>query len=137
MPDIAISSDIIVGFPGETAKDFKDTERFIKQMKFSRLHVFPFSAHEKTPAAKFPNHVNGKIKARRAKILRSLSLRMAENYKKKFKGRELEIVVERIKHGRIIGKTEFYFDVEVADRQANSKASARAKLSGEMVKVKV
>lgn len=51
-------------------------------MKFSRLHVFPFSAHEKTPAAKFSAQVGEKIKARRAKILRQLGVKLAEDYKK-------------------------------------------------------
>ncbi|MFH0955891.1 MAG: radical SAM protein [Candidatus Falkowbacteria bacterium] len=113
VPDIAITTDVIVGFPGETEKNFRDTEKFIKQIKFSRLHVFPFSAHVKTPAAKFPGQVQEKIKARRAKILRELSIKLAEDFKKKFKGKELEIVVEQIKQNKIIGKTEYYFDVEI------------------------
>jgi len=119
MPDIAITTDIIAGFPGETEKDFCDTMKLIKQINFSRLHVFPFSAHEKTPAAKMPNRVEEKTKARRAKILRDLGVKLAEDYKNKFKGKELEIVVEQIKQNRIIGKTEFYFDVPVERERIN------------------
>jgi len=132
MPDIAITTDVIVGFPGETEKDFRDTEKFIKQIKFSRLHVFPFSAHGKTPAAKFPGQVEEKTKARRAKILRQLSVKLAEDYKKKFKGREMEIVVEQIKQGKMIGKTEYYFEVEVTRKKIKNK---NLKV-GEIVKVR-
>ncbi|MDD4271408.1 MAG: MiaB/RimO family radical SAM methylthiotransferase [Patescibacteria group bacterium] len=130
MPDVAITTDVIVGFPGETEKDFRDTEKFIKQIKFSRLHVFPFSAHEKTPAAKMPNQIEEKTKKRRAKILRELGIKLEEDYKKKFKGRELEIVIEQIKQNKIIGKTEYYFDVE-----AKSKGMGEGFI-GKIIKVK-
>ena len=131
MPDIAVSTDVIVGFPGETEKDFRQTEKFIKKIKFSRLHVFPFSAHEKTPAAKMPEQVNEKVKIKRAKILRQLSAKLAEDYKKKFKGKELLVVIEQIKQNKIMGKTEYYFDVEV-----DKKNLKKNLIAGEIVKVK-
>jgi threonylcarbamoyladenosine tRNA methylthiotransferase MtaB len=137
MPDIAITTDVIVGFPGETEKDFKETEKFIKQIKFSRLHVFPFSAHAKLPAAKFPAQVDEKIKAHRAKILRELSVKLMSDYKKKFKGRELEIVIEQIKQNNIIGKTEYYFNVEVEKRRiVSSKINENKKLIGKIFRIK-
>jgi len=137
MPDIAITTDVIVGFPGETEKDFKETEKFIKQIKFSRLHVFPFSAHAKLPAAKFPAQVDEKIKAHRAKILRELSVKLMGDYKKKFKGRELEIVIEQIKQNNIIGKTEYYFNVEVEKRRILSgKINENKKLIGKIFRIK-
>jgi len=113
MPDVAITTDVIVGFPGETEKDFKETEKFIKEIKFSRLHIFPFSAHEKTPAARFSNQVEKKIKAKRAKILREFGVKLMEDYRKKFKGKNLEVVVEQIGPDKLIGKTEYYFNIEV------------------------
>ncbi len=137
MPDIAISTDIIVGFPGESVKDFKDTEKLIKEIKFSRLHVFPFSAHEKTPAAKFPAQVEEKTLAQRAKTLRRLGVKLVEDYKNKFKGRELEIVVEQIKQDKIIGKTEFYFDIKTAKNQIkHGNNSIKNNLIGKIVKIK-
>ena len=132
LPDIAITTDIIAGFPGETEKNFKATEKFIKQIKFSRLHVFPFSAHEKTPAAKMPDQVKEKTKACRAKKLRELGIKLAKDYKNKFKGRELKIAVEQIKSDKIIGKTEFYFEVEVDKRNLKNK-NIRV---GEIIKIK-
>jgi len=137
MPDIAITADVIVGFPGETKKDFKETKKFIKQIKFSRLHIFPFSAHEKTAAAKFPAQVDEKIKTHRAKILRELSVKLMSDYKKKFKGRELEIVIEQIKQNNIIGKTEYYFNVEVEKRRiVSSKINENKKLIGKIFRIK-
>jgi len=137
VPDVAVTTDVIVGFPGETEKDFRDTEKFIKQIKFSRLHVFPFSAHEKTPAAKFPKQIDEKIKARRAKILRDLSVKLAENYKKKFKSKELEVALEQIKQDKIIGKTEYYFDIEFKKSQViNQEFTENKKLIGKIIKIK-
>ena len=133
MPDIAITTDIIVGFPGETKKEFKETLNLIKKIKFSRLHVFPFSAHEKTPAFTMLNQVRQDQIERRAKILRKLNNKLVANYRKKFKGKNLEILVERVKQNKIIGKTEFYFDVEFSKKDFKNK---KLKL-GEIVKVKI
>lgn len=121
MPAMAITTDVITGFPGETEKDFKVTEKFIGQIEFSRLHVFPFSAHEKTPAAKMPYRVEEKTKARRADELRKLNLKLMKNYKKKFKGMKLKIAVEQISQDKIIGKTEYYFDIEADKRSLKNK----------------
>ncbi|MDO8592767.1 MAG: MiaB/RimO family radical SAM methylthiotransferase [bacterium] len=130
MPDMAITTDVIAGFPGETEKDFRETEKFIKQIKFSRLHVFPFSAHAQTPAAKMTGQVDKKTKIRRAEILRQLGVKLADEYRKKFRGRELDAVVERINGRKLIGKTEYYFDVEAEIKQNKNN------LIGKIVKVK-
>ncbi len=127
LSDVAITTDVIVGFPGETKKDFEETKKFIQQIKFSRLHVFPFSAHEKTPAASMPNQVEEKEKNRRAAILRKLGVELANSYKKKFKNKNLQVVIERIKSDKTIGKTEYYFDVEfkksqIVDGEFNKKS---------------
>ncbi len=112
VPDIAITTDVIVGFPGETEKDFNKTHEFIEKIKFSRLHVFPFSAHEKTPAAKMLNKIQKQEIDKRAKKVRSLGRILEKEYKQKFSGRELDVVLENKKGDKYIGKTEFYFDVE-------------------------
>lgn len=130
VPDIAVSTDVIVGFPGETEKDFQITKKFIEKIKFSRLHVFPFSAHEKTPAAKFFGQVVEKERLRRAKELRQLGFKLEKEYRKKFKGKNLEVVVERIGSEKILGKTEYYFDVEIAK---NKFSDAKV---GQIIKIK-
>ncbi|MDD5072080.1 MAG: tRNA (N(6)-L-threonylcarbamoyladenosine(37)-C(2))-methylthiotransferase MtaB [Patescibacteria group bacterium] len=131
LPDIAISTDVIVGFPGETKNDFNKTYNFVKKMKFSRLHVFPFSAHERTLAAKLPHRVGEEEKAGRAETLRGLGEKMEKDFKKKFEGRELEVVMESEKNRKIKGKTEFYFDMEF------NKNKAKNKKIGEIVKIKI
>ena len=137
IPDIAITTDVITGFPGETEKDFKETIKFIKEIKFSRLHVFPFSAHAKLPAARLPNQIEEKEKIKRARILRRIGIKLADNYKKKFKNKILDVVIERIKADKIIGKTEYYFDVEFKRNQIiNDKFSKKQAAIGKIVKIK-
>lgn len=111
--DIAISTDIIVGFPGETDEDFDQTYCFSKEMKFSKIHVFPFSAHEKTPAFKMKNKLSQLKIKKRAVELRLLSSRLREKYKKQFLGKEMTILVEKVYNNKIVGKTEYYFNISV------------------------
>ena len=85
IPAIAVSTDVIVGFPGETKKDFEITKKFIEKTEFSRLHVFSFSAHEKTPAYLMPNKVDIKEIKSRSKILRELSKTLEQQYRAKNK----------------------------------------------------
>ena len=147
MPDIAITTDIIVGFPGETEADFMGTYNFIKEIKFSRLHVFPFSAHEKTPAAKMPGAVSDEIKQRRVKKLKMLGEALSREYEKKFIGRELYVIVGGKKAGdKLIGKSEYYFDIafdkslivkDKTGRKNREKEDDRDRgFTGRLVKVK-
>jgi len=114
MPDIAVTTDVIVGFPGETDADFKKTYDFCEKMKFGKIHVFSFSAHEKAPASKMSGQISKEKIIERSKKLRSLSARLEKEYKNKFKGKEVRIVIEgRGANGTIKGKSEFYFDIEL------------------------
>jgi len=112
VPDIAISSDVIAGFPGESNDDFSKTLNFIKEMNFSRLHVFPFSSHDKAPASRFPDQVEIKVKQKRAEELRELGEFMSLEYRQRFVGKKVPIIIEKIKNDRAIGKSEFYFELD-------------------------
>jgi len=113
MPDIAIMTDVIVGFPGETNNDFRATTRFIKKINFSKLHVFPFSAHERTPAATLPNQVEEIVKNIRAKKLNNLSSSLEKAYAKRFAGKPLEVIVDGRNQGSSFrGRTEYNFDIQ-------------------------
>ncbi|MFA6171683.1 MAG: tRNA (N(6)-L-threonylcarbamoyladenosine(37)-C(2))-methylthiotransferase MtaB [Patescibacteria group bacterium] len=138
LPDIALTTDVITGFPGETEKDFKETYNFIREMKFSRLHVFPFSAHEKTPAARLPFRVPEEIKSERAAKLKSLGEKMALDYKNKFRGRSLFVVIENKRKGEwLLGKTEYYFDVVFTEKNIPDAVKIDSKrLAGKIAKVK-
>jgi len=111
IPDISLTTDVIVGFPGETEKDFNETKELIKGLKFNRLHVFPFSEHEKTIAAKMKNKIKNEVKVKRAKELRSIGKTIAEKYCLGFKNKLLNVVIESIDKNSVKGKSEYYFDV--------------------------
>ena len=93
-PDIAITTDVIVGFPGESEEEFNETYNFIVKVNFAELHVFPFSAREGTKAYEMPNQVNPQIKAQRVDKLISLSNDLQSKYIERFKGQELEVILE-------------------------------------------
>jgi len=129
LPDIAITTDVIVGFPGETDQDFQTTAEFIKKINFSKLHVFPFSAHEKTPAAVMDGQVEEKTITTRAKKFNALSGLLEKKYAKRFAGKPLEVIVDGRNQGSSFrGRTEFNFDIKF-----RSKKKYR---QGEMVDVK-
>ena len=113
-PDIAITTDVIVGFPGETEEEFNETVDLIKRVIFAELHVFPFSAREGTPAYDMPDQVDAQIKAKRVQILLELSEQLKENYRKQFIGKELEVIVEEKNKqtGLMIGHSSNYLLLE-------------------------
>ncbi len=118
VPEIALTTDVIVGFPGEGDEEFKETLATAEKAGFSKIHVFPFSAHEKTLAAKMPGQVDKKTKQERAGILRKISKKYEAEYKKKFTGKELAVVVENKTGDSYNGKSEYYFDISFnSDRQ--------------------
>lgn len=86
IPDIALTTDVIVGFPGEEDDDFKRTAALIEKVKFSRLHVFRYSARPNTKASGFSNHVAPVVAYDRFKILESLDIKLREDYLRKFVG---------------------------------------------------
>ncbi len=93
-PDIALTTDVIVGFPGETEKEFKETYDFIKKVGFSELHVFPYSKRSGTRAAKMPSQLPEIVKSMRVNELLSLSDELASNYVNKFQGKVLKVIFE-------------------------------------------
>ncbi|OCT17169.1 tRNA (N(6)-L-threonylcarbamoyladenosine(37)-C(2))-methylthiotransferase MtaB [Paenibacillus pectinilyticus] len=99
MPDVAITTDVIVGFPGETEEMFRDGLKFMEQMKFSEMHVFPYSKRTGTPAARMEDQVDEEIKNARVHELIDLSERMQLAYAQKFVGQVLEVIPERTYKG--------------------------------------
>ncbi len=101
-PDISITTDVIVGFPGETEEDFNECLDFIKEINFSKVHVFPYSKRNGTKAARMSNHIDGITKKSRTKKLLDLSDELEKNYYKKFIDKNLDILIEN-------KKGEYYF----------------------------
>lgn len=129
-PNIAITTDVIVGFPGETKEEFEETYNFIKEVDFAELHVFPFSPREGTKAYSMPDQVKPEIKSERVAALIDLSNKLHCKYIEKFKGQELEVILEERNKttGLLSGFTSNYIKLE---------ADLSDKYIGEIYKIKV
>ncbi|QKE75590.1 tRNA (N(6)-L-threonylcarbamoyladenosine(37)-C(2))-methylthiotransferase MtaB [Arthrobacter citreus] len=116
LPNCSITSDVIVGFPGETEEEFMETYNFILDNKFSELHVFPYSKRTGTPAARMEDQVDEEIKNQRVHRLIELSNQLAKEYASMFDGDVLEVIPEE-KYaengavGQLIGYTDNYLKV--------------------------
>ena len=112
-PDIAITTDVIVGFPSETLEDFEETIDTIKKINFAKLHVFPYSLRENTKAALMSDQVDEKTKKERVHTLLELSKELERNYQEKFIGKTLPVLFETYKNGVSKGHTGNYLTVIV------------------------
>jgi len=95
LPEVAITTDVIVGFPGETEEQFMNGYRFMEEIGFSKLHVFPYSKRTGTPAAKMENQIPDDVKQQRVQQLLELSNQLAVKYGERFLGQTLEVIPER------------------------------------------
>jgi len=93
--DVAITTDLIVGFPGETEEEFLMTFDFVKEISFSAMHVFKYSPREGTPASKHKNQIKPQIKDARSKLIAELAKKNEEKFKKSFLGRSLKVLYEQ------------------------------------------
>lgn len=117
LPDFALTSDVIVGFPGETEREFQETYDFIRDLHFSELHVFPYSQRTGTPAAKMPDQVPEEVKHERVERLIDLSNRLSGEYASKYQDHVLEVIPEEpLNHhepdGYYVGFTDNYLKVK-------------------------
>lgn len=94
MPNAGITTDIIVGFPGETDEEFMETYNFAKEIGFSRIHVFKYSPRKGTPAAKYKEQIDGNIKSSRSELLISLGEELTSNFNKSFINKDLSVLFE-------------------------------------------
>ncbi|MBR1376712.1 MAG: tRNA (N(6)-L-threonylcarbamoyladenosine(37)-C(2))-methylthiotransferase MtaB [Bacilli bacterium] len=111
-PNISITTDVIVGFPGETEELFEETIDTIKKVKFSKLHVFPFSLRKGTKAEELENHIDEVTKKERCHRLIELSKELETEYMCKFVGSEVTFIPEVYKEGYLIGHTGNYLLVK-------------------------
>lgn len=111
-PDISITTDIIVGFPGETEELFQETIDTVEKIKFSKIHVFPFSLRKGTKAEELPNHIDDVTKKLRVKKLMEISKKLEIEYFNKFVEKEVEFLPEMYKQGYITGHTGNYLLVK-------------------------
>jgi len=133
LPGLAVTSDVIVGFPGETEEEFMETYNFIKAHKFSELHVFPYSKRTGTPAARMEDQVDEEVKNERVHRLIALSDQLAKEYASQFEGEVLEVIPEEEfkegdNNGLYVGYTDNYLKVVFP---------ASEDMVGKIVKVKI
>lgn len=130
LPGLAVTSDVIVGFPGETDEEFQETYDFIVDHHFSELHVFPYSPRIGTPAARMDDQIDENIKNDRVHRLINLSDQLAKTYASNFEDDVLEVIPEEAgsEEGTLVGYADNYMKVQF---------KADESLIGQLVKVKI
>ena len=106
--DVNLTTDIIVGFPGETEEEFKKTYEFLKEIKFYKMHIFKYSQRKGTKAAVMSEQIDGNKKEERSRKLIELSDKNEKEYNKKYVGKEVEVLWEEEKEGFYKGHTKNY-----------------------------
>ena len=106
--DVNLTTDIIVGFPGETNEEFNITYQFLKEIKFYKMHIFKYSQRKGTKAAKMENQIPGNIKEERSTKLIELSNLNELEYNKKYIGKNVDVLFEEKKNDIYIGHTQNY-----------------------------
>ncbi len=112
IPDLAVTTDILVGFPGEDEAAFRASHDFVAEMEFARLHVFPYSPRPGTPAIRLPDQVLHQERQARARAMRELGDEQARRFRQRFVGREMAVLWEQHRDdGLWIGLTDNYLRV--------------------------
>ncbi len=132
LPELAVTSDVIVGFPGETDEYYRATEEFVQSQAFAQLHVFPYSRRTGTPADRFTDHVPEDVKRERVLRLLRVSERLSADYAARWRWRTLEVIPEEI---RRVGETDLL--VGHADNYLLVAFAADARLIGEVCEVRL
>ncbi|WP_227767528.1 tRNA (N(6)-L-threonylcarbamoyladenosine(37)-C(2))-methylthiotransferase MtaB [Zhaonella formicivorans] len=127
IPDLGLTTDVMVGFPGETGEQHRNSLKFVEEIGFSGLHVFKYSPRAGTKAATYRNQVAPEVKEQRSKEMIALGEKMAQSFARKFLGKSMEVLVEqRDGNGLWEGHTGNYLKVKFASEQ---------ELRGELVQV--
>src|SRR5699024_3560608 len=131
LPGLAITSDVIVGFPGETEEEYMETYNFIREIGYSELHVFPYSQRTGTPAARMDDQVANDVKNRRVARMIDLSDQLAKEYASQYEGHILEVIPEEVhaeRDGAVVGYTDNYMKVILQGEED---------LIGQLIRVKI
>lgn len=121
-PNVAITTDIIVGFPDETEEDFKESLAFAERMKLDKIHTFPYSPKKGTPAAKMKNQISGDVKSQRSKEMIDLSDKMNIDFLNNNIGKTVPVLFEDMENGFWQGHTTNYIKVLAkSDENLNNK----------------
>lgn len=112
-PEISITTDVLVGFPGETEEMFTRTIQTCNELELTKIHVFPFSLRKNTKAESLPNHIENEEKKSRARRLLEVSKKLELTYYNKYLNKEVEVLIEETKDGSSFGHTGNYLYVKI------------------------
>lgn len=132
-PDLALTTDVIVGFPGESEEEFLECYEFIKECGFHQLHVFPFSPREGTPAARMDNQIDPRIKSERVNKLMELSKNLWDEYASRFVGKQTTVLVERYSNKNNIGHTSNYIELAIPSNEGKVGQQISVKIQKDMI----
>ncbi len=127
--DVILTTDIIVGFPQETEKEFEITYKFLEKIKFYKMHIFKYSPRKGTKAAKMEGQINGDIKELRSKKLLELSILNETEYLKSYVGKEVEVLFEEFDGEYYKGHTANYIMVKTKSNEELSNRIKKVKIS--------
>jgi threonylcarbamoyladenosine tRNA methylthiotransferase MtaB len=134
IPRVAITTDIIVGFPGETEDDFRDSLDYVREMQFASGHVFHFSAREGTSAAQFRGQIHGTVKQHRSQLMRSLLDDSSLAYRSQWVGRDVDVLWESVRsNGKgwiLSGWSEHYIRVESESTESLYNHISKVQITG-------
>ncbi|MCX7773889.1 MAG: tRNA (N(6)-L-threonylcarbamoyladenosine(37)-C(2))-methylthiotransferase MtaB [Clostridia bacterium] len=128
IPDVAVTTDVMVGFPGETHEEFEESYGFCEEMGFQWIHVFKYSPRQGTPAARYPSQVPPAVKEERSKRLIALAEKMREAYFRAYLDTEISVLLEQEVNGMMEGLTPNYIPV---------RALINSDKAGEIIKVRL
>ena len=123
-PEFTLTTDVIVGFPGETEDDFLETLNVIKQVQFAKVHMFPYSPRERTRAALYPDHVPKKVVTERKNRLLALSQEGAHALREGYVGKTMEVLTEKGE----MGHTGNFLPVKIVEKKVESNTLIKVKL---------
>ncbi len=128
--DCAITTDLIVGFPGESDDDFEESKRFCEEIGFAQMHIFPYSVREGTLAAKLPNRVPESVKNTRCHTMLRKAAEMKKNFCERYAGKEVDVLFEQEKNGVWSGMTANYIEVRKKTNDNLRGKTLKVKVSG-------
>ena len=120
-PDVNLTTDVIVGFPGEDENDFLETVAFCQEVGFSKIHVFPYSERKGTRAYNMPNKVPGNIRKERARQLIKIDEDLQRKFNERFVGQVVDVLIEEVFDNKAIGHTENFLKVVVKEKLEKNK----------------
>jgi threonylcarbamoyladenosine tRNA methylthiotransferase MtaB len=129
-PDFNLTTDIIVGFPGETAEDFQSTCDVVKEIGFSHIHTFKYSRRKGTRADRMPGQVPEKVKTERSEIIRRIGEENKRRYRSSLIGSTEQVLVEKISHGHARGYGEHYVPISFPAGNAAKSSILPVRITG-------